>query len=101
MNSFQKITLTVASVILILTLIILGVIIYNSRNSELFPPVLGNCPDYFEMRQKQGLDTCYNVHHLGNGNRRQCEWFIPSDNIKAKKDFVKKCGLTWDGLEQL
>jgi hypothetical protein len=101
MNSFQKITLTVATVILILTLIVLGVLIYNSRNSELFPPELSNCPDYFEMRQHQGLDACYNVHGLGSGSKDQCEWFMPSDNIKAKKDFIKKCGLTWDGLNEM
>ena len=101
MNSFQKIVLTVAIVILILALIILGVLIYNSRNSELFPPELSNCPDYFEMRQNQGIDMCYNVHGLGSGDKDMCSWFMPSDNTKAKKDYVKACGLTWDGLNEM
>jgi len=101
MNSFQKIVLTVAIVILILALIVLGVLIYNSRNSELFPPELSNCPDYFEMRQNQGIDMCYNVHGLGSGDKGQCTWFMPSDNTQAKKDYVKACGLTWDGLNEM
>ena len=53
------------------------------------------------MRQYKGLDAFYNFHGLGNGDKQQCELFMPSNNIKAKKDFVKKCGLTWDGLNEM
>ena len=100
-SSFQKITLTVATVILILTLVVLGILIYNSRNSELFPPDMNQCPDYFEMRQNQGKEMCYNVKGLGNGDKDNCTWFMPTNDIKAKKAFVSECGVTWDGLNEM
>ena len=53
------------------------------------------------MRQNQGIDMCYNVHGLGSGDKDQCTWFMPSDNTQAKKDYVKACGLTWDGLNEM
>ena len=50
--TFKSVVVTIAIVILILSLIVLGIIIYNSRNNDQFPPEIGNCPDYFVMKQK-------------------------------------------------
>lgn len=101
MDGFQKTVLGVALIILSITLIALGVMIFNSRNSDAYPPELSNCPDYFEMRQNKGEDMCYNIHGLGNGDQDACLWFKPTDNIKTMKKFTKECKLTWDGLDQM
>lgn len=101
MNGFQKTVLTIAIVILILSLIVLGVLIYNSRNSDAFPPEVGNCPDYFELKENNGKEMCFNVHGLGSGDSANCTWFEPTMDIKAQKEFAKACGLTWDGVTNL
>ena len=49
--TFQRVVVTIAIVILILSLVVLGVLIYNSRNEDQFPPEIGNCPDYFVMEE--------------------------------------------------
>ena len=102
--TFQKIVVTIAIVILILTLVVLGILIYNNRNEEQFPPEIGNCPDYFVMKQKEGgdlgvpIDMCFNQHNLGNKSEG-CVWFDPKDATKKdRKTFAKQCGLTWDGI---
>ena len=96
--TFQRVVVTIAIVILILSLVVLGVLIYNSRNEDQFPPEIGNCPDYFVMKENQGTEMCFNHHNLGNKSEG-CEWFDPKDATKKdKKDFAKQCGLTWDGI---
>jgi len=104
--TFQSVVVTIAIVILILSLIVLGVIIYNSRNKDQFPPEIGNCPDYFVMKQKSaggdmgGVSTemCYNQHNLGNKSEG-CEWFDPKDATKNERlAYAQQCGVTWDGV---
>jgi hypothetical protein len=104
--SFQRVVVTIAIVILILSLIVLGIVIFNARNKDQYPPEMGNCPDYFVMKQKNsnsdagGVNTemCYNKHNLGNKSQG-CEWFDPKDATnKERGAFAKQCGVTWDGV---
>ena len=103
--TFQTIVVTIAIVILILSLVVLGVVIYNSRNEDQFPPEISNCPDYFVMKQKGGdsdmgvpIDMCFNQHNLGNKSEG-CDWFDPNDATRKEKQAdAKQCGLTWDGI---
>ena len=102
--TFQTIVVTIAIIILILSLVVLGVVIYNSRNKDQYPPEISNCPDYFVMKEKSGgdlgvpVEMCYNQHNLGN-HSDGCEWFDPKDaTSKIKKAYAKKCGVTWDGI---
>ena len=103
--TFQSIVVTIAIVILILSLVVLGVVIYNSRNEDQYPPEIGNCPDYYIMKQKAGEDMngvttemCYNEHNLGNKSQG-CEWFDPKEATdKERRAYAKQCGVTWDGV---
>ena len=104
--TFQSVVVTIAIVILILSLIVLGIVIYNSRNEDQYPPELGNCPDYYVMKQKgeggnmDGVTTemCYNQHNLGNKSQG-CEWFDPKDATnKERRAYAKQCGVTLDGI---
>jgi hypothetical protein len=104
--TFQRVVVTIAIVILILSLIVLGIVIYNSRNEDQYPPELGNCPDYYIMKQKgeggdmDGVTTesCYNQHNLGIKSQ-ECEWFDPNEKTnKERRAYAKKCRVTWDGI---
>ena len=53
MDAFQKTTLVIASVILMICLVFEGVILSNKVGSQVYPPSVGNCPDYW-------LDVCGN-----------------------------------------
>ena len=45
--SFQKIVLIIAIIFLILFLVLIGTSLSNSNNDLDWPPVVGNCPDYW------------------------------------------------------
>ena len=95
--SFQKVVLTIAIVILILCLIVLAILMWNSKNELAFPPEIGTCPDYFIMKDHEGKDSCYNEKGLGNGSS-DCLWGTFGDTKKDKKEWAESCGLTWDGI---
>jgi len=102
MNWFQRTVLIIATVILILSLIVLGILLWNSRNELQYPPEVGNCPDYFVMRKKQGQDMCYNQQGLGNAHSQDCTWGDFKDQSKReKKAWATKCGVTWDGITNI
>ena len=62
--SFQKITMTIAIIFLVLMLAMIAVLLYNSASSLQFPPDIAECPDYWEVI---GDKVCKNVQNLGNG----------------------------------
>jgi len=78
--TFKSVVVTIAIVILILSLIVLGIIIYNSRNNDQFPPEIGNCPDYFVMKQKS-------VSNLSTLDLYLPFWVWKHENKKRLKTF--------------
>ena len=107
--SFQKAVLTIAIVFLILFLVLIGVGLSNSSSEAVWPPIVGNCPDYWVDLSGNGSE-CFNSHHLGT-----CSQYIPTSDDKktmnfnqdpyngpdgacAKFKWASKCGLTWDGI---
>ena len=47
---FQKVVLTIAAVILILTLVIIGILLFNQSSSAQWPPEVSSCPDYYTLQ---------------------------------------------------
>jgi hypothetical protein len=107
--SFQKAVLMIAVVFLILFLVLIGVALNNSTNEAEWPPIVGNCPDFWVDLSGNG-SMCFNSHHLGT-----CPAFIPTaddlktmnfnqapfngtDGLCAKYKWANKCGVTWDGI---
>jgi hypothetical protein len=107
--SFQKAVLMIAVVFLILFLVLIGVALNNSTSDTEWPPIVGNCPDYWVDLSGNG-SMCFNSHHLGT-----CSQYIPTADDKKTMDFnqspfngtdgacakykwATKCGLTWDGI---
>lgn len=105
--NFQKLVLTIAIVVLIIILIIIGSTLSKASTEEEWPPVVGDCPDYWVDMSGNG-EACFNSHNLGTCN-------VPSDGEKntmnfnqapftdengncAKYTWAKKCRVTWDGI---
>ena len=118
MEKFQKTTLFVASVILIISLIILGFIIRNTLANQEFPPIKNECPDYWDVSHNitTGKLNCVNrlknnnVNNCTNNNDTECNNFytinwetragsqIEEDIVCAKYQWAKQKGLSWDGI---
>ena len=107
--NFQKIVLTIATVILIIFLLIVGYMLYKNKYSSDFPPNISDCPDYWldmSGNDLSGNDVsayCYNIKNLGSGN---CEnkmdfstsFWTTSDSLCKKQKWANACNLTWDGV---
>ena len=105
--TFQRIVLIIAGILLIITLAIIGLLIKAGDLSSVFPPELGQCPDYFKTTMRDGKLTCKRVHD----NLGTCEYIdigdatFRGDNgaynkcMKAKSCSVPPDNVvTWDGI---
>jgi hypothetical protein len=92
--------------VLVGVLAFIGYSMHNKSNSEVYPPVVAECPDYWEAEPLNGdptKSTCKNVKNIGNVNCMKnmnfnSDEFIGDGGFCAKKEWAKKCGLTWDGV---
>jgi len=106
MASFQTIISITALVVLIIVLIIIAVTLYRGQQKQVWPPVLGDCPDYWVDTSGNG-GNCVNVKNLGtctstDGKPYAMNFSGPaytgSDGTCAKYKWATKCGVTWDGI---
>ena len=105
--NFQKIVLSIAIIALIIILIVIGSTLSKANTEEEWPPVVGDCPDYWVDMSGNG-EECFNSHSLGRCN-------VPSEGEKgtmnfnqspftdengdcAKYTWATKCKVTWDGI---
>jgi hypothetical protein len=104
--NFQKIVLIVATMILIVVLVIIGISLSKSMNNN-WPPTVADCPDYWIDLSGNG-QACFNTHGLGKCNipsesdkltmNFNQSPFIGSNGICAKYKWAKNCQVTWDGI---
>ena len=64
---FQKMVLTAAIVILIIMLVIIGMSLSKASYEDTWPPIVGDCPDYWVDMSGNG-EACMNSHSLGTCN---------------------------------
>lgn len=105
--TFQKIIVAIAIIVLILVLVFVGIALSKSKQTAQWPPIVGNCPDYWLDLTGNG-SSCFNEQSLGKCN-------IPSPDDKNVMDFsaspyntvdgncakytwAKNCGVAWDGI---
>ena len=62
---FQKIVLTIAAVILIITLAIIGLLLFNQHSTAQWPPEVSSCPDYFTATSE---NICQNTGNIKVSN---------------------------------
>jgi hypothetical protein len=99
----------VLGIAIILLVLILAVIGYSLSYSTAvnWPPIVGDCPDYWIDLSGNG-EGCYNSKNLkGNGDctldNKDASNNVVTMNFSGytdcdKKDWATGCGITWDGI---
>ena len=111
--TFQSIVLLIAVLLLILTLVFIGIALSKSKYSNVWPPITGDCPDYWVDLSGNGA-ACYNSKSVGTQNCSQSTYnstydkqnvmnfttpaFTGSNSACAKASWANKCGISWDGI---
>jgi hypothetical protein len=101
--SFQKTVLTTATVILIISLIVVAIILKVSNANTKYPPEIAICPDYFIPKSQ---NVCSNPKGLGNnlGDEVTFEGDSACGRECNKRNHVSRCrwantnGIQWDGI---
>ena len=95
--NFQKYSIIIASITLIIMLSLIGYMLYNNRHNKKFPPVTGECPDFWVSNNGE----CSNPHNLGRCpgpkkfNNKQ---YQAHDGTCMKSKWAKNCNLSWQGI---
>ncbi len=105
--AFQKVILTIATISLIIILIIIGMSLSSASAENSWPPIVGECPDYWIDMSGNG-EACYNSKSLGKcnipseGNPNTMNFnqspFTGSGGECNKYNWANNCGVTWDGI---
>lgn len=100
MNGFQKIVLISAIIILLVALIFIGISISYAQD-ETWPPIVPQCPDYWQADGSGNNSTCTNVMNLGTCNsvmNFNNAPFTGDSGACAKYNWATNCGVTWDAI---
>lgn len=105
METFQKIVLFSAIIILIITLVIIGMSLSNAKSSQTWPPTVPECPDYWNV---DGSGNCINIRDLGtcspSEDREHLQMDFSSSDYTGtqgacnKYTWATNCGVSWDGI---
>jgi hypothetical protein len=101
--NYKIFIIIIAIIIFILSLGIIGYILYNNKTSILgtnWSPLVSNCPDYWMDLKGDGTE-CLNAKNLGN-----CPATTTLDMTQFKTNcdkykFATSNGLTWDGITNM
>ena len=104
---FQQKVLIIATVLLIVILIVVGMLLSITNETEIWPPIVGDCPDFWVDMSGNG-EACLNSQHLGRCNlpsntKQNTKNFNESpfngeDGKCRKYNWAKTCQITWDGI---
>jgi hypothetical protein len=107
MEGFQKIVLYSAIFILCIVLVFIGITLTQST-SQVWPPIVPQCPDYWAFDGSGNDAVCVNVKDLGtcsatNGEKHlsmnfNTAPFVGTNELCSKYTWANKCGLSWDGI---
>ena len=107
---FQKLVLTIAILLLIVMLIVIGIALSKSNARDVWPPIVGQCPDYWVDLSGNG-SACFNSHSLGRCNipldqkdktKSTMNFnqmpFTGDNGLCSKYNWATACKVTWDGI---
>jgi hypothetical protein len=107
METFQKIVLYTAIIMLIIMLVFIGIYFGNAQQEQ-WPPLVPECPDYWISDGSGNNQQCINIKDLGvcppkSGDRHlkmnfNSDLFAGSNGTCAKYNWANTCKVTWDGL---
>jgi len=102
---FNKVVLFVAIVLLIVILFGVGYAMKKAKNYTKYPPILADCPDYWEIveeREDGSPRRCKNNRNMGNSKCKSLNTdltkFKGPTGIIEKCKWAKQCGVVWDGI---
>lgn len=124
MNEFNLLVLNIASIVLIIALIVVGIILYYSVRDSKFPPFETACPSYYMLDPSGNTciapssNTVDSLYKQIPGNLSpfskldtvspQCVTvplskfsgpnFTDADKLCAKKKWAHGCSVFWDGV---
>jgi hypothetical protein len=107
--NFQSTTIIIVGVLLVVCLIFIGIGMSKS-GAEQWPPIIGECPDYWLDLSGNGAQ-CVNVKDLGTcngsvaqGQHLQMDFsvapYIGESGLCSKYKWASGCGITWDGITE-
>ena len=105
LSRFNKIVLIIATIVLIVSLLILGYFLNVALLNDSYPPVVSECPDYWDVSG----NTCINKTFVNQGNGSsdcttiETASFLMNGSDKnsvicEKKKKANECNLNWDGI---
>ena len=106
---FQKIILIVGVIFLVVVLLFIARALNKSNQPDVWPPVIGDCPDYWIDMSGNGA-ACLNKKKLGKcnvpytGDMNTMNFNVPPFNSSGKTGMCSKytwatnCNVTWDGI---
>ena len=108
MEGFQKIVLYIAIIILIIALIFIGIALYYANASPKWPPLVPQCPDYWDADGSDSNAICTNTKDLGtcpplSGQQHlvmnfSTPAFSGENSACAKYTWAQRCNVSWDGI---
>ena len=108
--SFQRITIIIFIVLLIIISIFLALMISKSRSNKPWPPIVGSCPDYWSDIIPEGKtaetyvagSNCTNTKHLGSPVETSMNFttndYIGANGLCNKFTWARDHGISWDGI---
>jgi hypothetical protein len=108
MAQFQSIVIGIAIILFVICLIMIGMLLMNSKNTQVWPPITGDCPDYWIDLSGNG-GNCVNVKNLGKCNSNigpsghssmdfSKTPYTGTNGTCAKYAWATACDVTWDGI---
>ena len=121
MNQFNKTVLAISVFVLIISLSILAFFLSKSLHEDSFPPIITDCPDYWDVSLNPNVDNddsvyCINNTNINVGNRTTettNECYQPPEGIQHKLKWIglneedtlckkftwaNNCNVVWDGI---
>ena len=108
MGGFQKTILFAAVIILLVALLLIGFALSSASNTETWPPMVPDCPDYWTIDGSGSNATCVNVKNLGTCPPASGQQYLTmnfnnspytgSNGTCAKYTWATGCDVSWDGI---
>ena len=110
LTTFNKSVLFISTILLIIGLIIIANFIIKNKSTEVYPPVVSDCPDYWDVDyDNQGKKHCKNNTYINDGRSTAiCRSYphalfstngsSPDDILCEKYKWAKDCNIHWDGI---
>jgi len=100
MDQFKKTVLMIALTIFLGMLLIMALVIKNGYKDQIFPPEVGQCPDYWTAKGDTGKCTA-TADNKGNYNEGDESEALSGDSATGRIEnckWAKSEKVNWDGI---